>query len=168
MTRERLYLDTMQEVFSQTSKVLVTGQQGQNNLLYLPLDKMIDGRNAAPATGPVLPPVVAAPALPTWGRGSSTICASKTRVRGRAADGQQVFDRSDRRCRRRHRPVEQRLRSPADRARGHVALRPVVESDVKPGLHFKIPYVNQVRKFDARLLTLDAPTQRFLTLERKR
>ncbi len=124
VTRERLYLDTMQEVFSQTSKVLVTGQQGQNNLLYLPLDKMIDGRNAAPATGPVLPPVVAAPALPTWGRGSSTICGSKTRVRGRAADGQQVFDRSDRRCRRRHRPVEQRLRSPADRARGHVALRP--------------------------------------------
>ncbi|WP_132625234.1 FtsH protease activity modulator HflK, partial [Pseudomonas aeruginosa] len=51
VTRERLYLDTMQEVFSQTSKVLVTGQQGQNNLLYLPLDKMIDGRNAAPATG---------------------------------------------------------------------------------------------------------------------
>lgn len=43
----------------------------------------------------------------------------------------------------------------------------VVESDVKPGLHFKIPYVNQVRKFDARLLTLDAPTQRFLTLEKK-
>ena len=42
----------------------------------------------------------------------------------------------------------------------------VVESDVKPGLHFKIPYVNQVRKFDARLLTLDAPTQRFLTLEK--
>ncbi|MGA4815004.1 hypothetical protein ACPA9J_05110 [Pseudomonas aeruginosa] len=29
MTRERLYLDTMQEVFSQTSKVLVTGQQGR-------------------------------------------------------------------------------------------------------------------------------------------
>ncbi|AVK04515.1 MULTISPECIES: FtsH protease activity modulator HflK [Pseudomonas aeruginosa group] len=51
VTRERLYLDTMQEVFSQTSKVLVTGQQGQNNLLYLPLDKMIDGRNAAPAAG---------------------------------------------------------------------------------------------------------------------
>ncbi|MHC5349525.1 protease modulator HflC [Pseudomonas sp. A46] len=43
----------------------------------------------------------------------------------------------------------------------------IVESDVKPGLHFKIPYVNQVRKFDARLLTLDSPTQRFLTLEKK-
>src|SRR5690554_8084796 len=43
----------------------------------------------------------------------------------------------------------------------------VAKEDVPPGLHFKIPYVNQVRKFDGRLLTLDAPTQRFLTLEKK-
>ncbi|BCG27304.1 protease modulator HflC [Pseudomonas tohonis] len=43
----------------------------------------------------------------------------------------------------------------------------IVEADVKPGLHVKIPYVNQVRKFDARLLTLDSPTQRFLTQEKK-
>ena len=32
---------------SNTSKVLVTGEQGQNNLLYLPLDKMIDSRSGA-------------------------------------------------------------------------------------------------------------------------
>lgn len=43
----------------------------------------------------------------------------------------------------------------------------VANDDVKPGLHFKIPYVNQVRIFDGRLLTLDAPTQRFLTAEKK-
>ncbi|MDM7858251.1 protease modulator HflC [Thiopseudomonas acetoxidans] len=43
----------------------------------------------------------------------------------------------------------------------------VAQADVPPGLHVKIPYVNQVRKFDGRLLTLDAPTQRFLTLEKK-
>ncbi|WP_448683173.1 FtsH protease activity modulator HflK [Pseudomonas nicosulfuronedens] len=47
VTRQRLYLDTMQDVLSQTSKVLVTGQQGQNNLIYLPLDKMMDGRGSA-------------------------------------------------------------------------------------------------------------------------
>jgi len=47
ITRERLYIDTMQEVMSNTSKVLVTGDKGQNNLLYLPLDKMIDSRGAA-------------------------------------------------------------------------------------------------------------------------
>src|SRR5574344_612714 len=40
-------------------------------------------------------------------------------------------------------------------------------SDEAPGLHRKIPYVNQVRKFEGRLLTLDAPTQRFLTREKK-
>ncbi|MFV3331676.1 FtsH protease activity modulator HflK [Pseudomonas sp. NY15437] len=53
VTRQRLYLDTMQDVLSQTSKVLVTGQQGQNNLIYLPLDKMMDGRgSAAPSAAP--------------------------------------------------------------------------------------------------------------------
>ncbi|MGH8436965.1 MAG: FtsH protease activity modulator HflK [Pseudomonas sp.] len=47
VTRERLYLDTMQELMSNTSKVLVTGEKGQNNLLYLPLDKMLDSRSTA-------------------------------------------------------------------------------------------------------------------------
>ncbi|MDW3712686.1 MULTISPECIES: FtsH protease activity modulator HflK [unclassified Pseudomonas] len=47
VTRQRLYLDTMQEVFSNTSKVLLTGDKGQNNLLYLPLDKMIDNRGGS-------------------------------------------------------------------------------------------------------------------------
>jgi len=43
----------------------------------------------------------------------------------------------------------------------------IVEPDVKPGLHMKIPYVNSVRKFDARLMTLDTSTARYLTLEKK-
>jgi membrane protease subunit HflK len=46
VTRQRLYLDTMQEVYSNTSKVLVSGKDGQSNLLYLPLDKMIDSRRS--------------------------------------------------------------------------------------------------------------------------
>jgi membrane protease subunit HflK len=50
VTRERLYLDTMQEVFSNTSKVLVTGDKGQNNLLYLPLDKMIESSRSGSAS----------------------------------------------------------------------------------------------------------------------
>lgn len=49
ITRQRLYLDTMQEVYRNTSKVLVTGKDGQSNLLYLPLDKMIEGRGASGA-----------------------------------------------------------------------------------------------------------------------
>ena len=52
VTRERLYLETMQDVYSSTSKVLVSGKEGQNNLLYLPLDKMVDSsRNITPAAG---------------------------------------------------------------------------------------------------------------------
>lgn len=43
----------------------------------------------------------------------------------------------------------------------------IVESDLKPGLHMKVPYINSVRKFDGRLMTLDSSTSRFLTLEKK-
>mgnify|MGYP001230401263 CR=1 FL=1 len=43
----------------------------------------------------------------------------------------------------------------------------VVEADVEPGLHFKIPVVNSVTKFDARILTLDAAPQSYLTSEKK-
>ncbi|NBS97523.1 MAG: FtsH protease activity modulator HflK, partial [Betaproteobacteria bacterium] len=40
VTRDRLYLDTMQQVFQNTSKVYVDSRNA-NNLLYLPLDKLI-------------------------------------------------------------------------------------------------------------------------------
>ena len=43
----------------------------------------------------------------------------------------------------------------------------VVQADVAPGLHFKIPIVNDVKKFDARILTLDAAPQSYLTSEKK-
>ncbi len=43
----------------------------------------------------------------------------------------------------------------------------VVDADISPGLHFKLPFVNTVRKFDARVLTVTADAQRYLTLEQK-
>ncbi len=43
----------------------------------------------------------------------------------------------------------------------------VVNPDIKPGLHAKIPFVNNVRFFDGRLLTVDALPERYLTLEKK-
>ena len=43
VTRQRLYLDTIQEVMSNSSKVLVD-VEGGNNMLYLPLDKIIQQR----------------------------------------------------------------------------------------------------------------------------
>ena len=46
-------------------------------------------------------------------------------------------------------------------------LGKVVRSDLKPGLHFKVPFVQEVRKFDRRLLTLDDNPERYLTVEKK-
>ncbi|NQV69559.1 MAG: protease modulator HflC [Pseudohongiella sp.] len=43
----------------------------------------------------------------------------------------------------------------------------LVNNDIEPGLHVKIPWVNTVRIFDARIQTEDSTPQRFLTLEQK-
>jgi len=48
VTRERLYLDSMQGLLSNTSKILLSGGgekgSGQNSLIYLPLDKLMENR----------------------------------------------------------------------------------------------------------------------------
>ncbi|KAB8042470.1 FtsH protease activity modulator HflK [Janthinobacterium aquaticum] len=63
VTRDRMYLDTMQQVFTSASKVMVDAKTG-SNLLYLPLDKLIAQTaatdaaartSAAPAANTVLP-----------------------------------------------------------------------------------------------------------------
>ncbi len=43
----------------------------------------------------------------------------------------------------------------------------VVQTDIKPGLHVKIPFVQAVKKFDARIMTLDSRPERFLTLGKR-
>ena len=43
----------------------------------------------------------------------------------------------------------------------------VQRTDFGPGLHFKLPLVQNVRKFDRRILTLDSEPERFLTSEKK-
>jgi membrane protease subunit HflK len=50
VTRERMYLDMMQTIVGNSSKVLVDQKQGSSSLLYLPLDKLI--QQSAPAAGP--------------------------------------------------------------------------------------------------------------------
>ncbi|MEH6559481.1 MAG: protease modulator HflC [Oceanicoccus sp.] len=44
----------------------------------------------------------------------------------------------------------------------------LVESDVQPGLHIKMPLADDIRKFDSRVLTLDANPESFLTVQKKR
>jgi len=46
-------------------------------------------------------------------------------------------------------------------------LGEIVETDFEPGLHFKLPFVNNVRLFDTRVLSLSTPPERFLTSEKK-
>jgi membrane protease subunit HflK len=50
VTRERMYLETMQQVFSNVSKVLVDSKTN-SNLLYLPLDKLIQQTAATGSSG---------------------------------------------------------------------------------------------------------------------
>lgn len=65
VTRERMYTDAMQEVYSNVTKVVVDSKSG-SNLLYLPLDKLMQMTgptpSAVPATGAA--PATSAPATP--------------------------------------------------------------------------------------------------------
>jgi membrane protease subunit HflK len=66
VTRERLYLDMMQQVLQSTSKVVVD-QKGGNSLLYLPLDKLIQAtaaQSVAPQSTETAPRVTVTPDPP--------------------------------------------------------------------------------------------------------
>jgi len=54
VTRQRMYLETMQQVYSSTSKVLIDAK-GQGNLLYLPLDKLMQATAATAAVAAETP-----------------------------------------------------------------------------------------------------------------
>lgn len=46
-------------------------------------------------------------------------------------------------------------------------LGEIVRDDYKPGVHFKWPFINNVKKFDTRIQTMDSQPERFLTAEKK-
>ena len=84
VTRDRLYVDTMREVYSNVSKILVETRHG-NNLLYLPLDKLMQAAGAPAATqAPAAP-------LPSGTEGNA---APQADVRSR--DNQRSRDREGR------------------------------------------------------------------------
>jgi len=43
----------------------------------------------------------------------------------------------------------------------------IVEDDIKPGLHFKLPVINRIERFSSQILTMDADPEQFLTNEKK-
>jgi modulator of FtsH protease HflK len=84
VTRDRLYVDTMAQVYSNVSKVMIDSR-ANSNLLYLPLDKLIQQAAVAAPAG-------AAPAAPATGDAASANGAVDIRSR----DGQRGRDRDGR------------------------------------------------------------------------
>ena len=76
VTRDRMYLDSMQQIYSNVTKVLVDSKQG-SNLLYLPLDKVMQmagqdgGAVVAPSPAPVVPPATGLPSTDSRSRDAS-------------------------------------------------------------------------------------------------
>jgi membrane protease subunit HflK len=60
VTRERLYIEAMQQIMSNTTKVLID-QKGGGNLLYLPLDRLVQMGGSAQAPQPAARPAESAP-----------------------------------------------------------------------------------------------------------
>ncbi|MBS0436342.1 MAG: FtsH protease activity modulator HflK [Proteobacteria bacterium] len=88
VTRDRMYIETMQQVYSNVSKVLIDSRSN-SNLLYLPLDKLMQQAAGTPATAPA---PGSAPA--TGDSGGSA--ASGAALDPRSRDGQRGRDREGR------------------------------------------------------------------------
>lgn len=80
VTRDRMYIDAMQQVYSNVTKVMVDSRSN-SNLLYLPLDKLVQPGAAAAAASPVPSPMTEVPAAPP------------PAVDARSRDGQRTRDR---------------------------------------------------------------------------
>jgi membrane protease subunit HflK len=88
VTRDRMYLDTMQQIYGNVTKVLVDSKQG-SNLLYLPLDKVLQlSAQGTPAADVPVTPVPAAgiPALPSLPSSMSNDARSRDAARSRDRD----------------------------------------------------------------------------------
>jgi modulator of FtsH protease HflK len=82
VTRDRLYLETMQQVYSNVSKVMVDSRNG-SNLLYLPLDRLLQQAGA-----PAAAPLVTTPApSEVGGLGGSPDIRSRDNARSRDREG---------------------------------------------------------------------------------
>ena len=73
VTRQRLYLETIEQVYGESSKVLMDSGAGSGNLLYLPVDKLINDSRRTQSAAPVQssPPVTTPAASSTRSRDSA-------------------------------------------------------------------------------------------------
>ena len=85
VTRDRMYIDTMQQIYGNVTKVLVESRQG-GNLLYMPLDKILQQAGAASADA--APAAAVAPQAPASAPATGATFSSESRARdnGRSRD----------------------------------------------------------------------------------
>ena len=90
VTRERLYLDMMQTVVGNASKVLVDQKAGSNSLLYLPLDKLIQQSSPATSAPAAADPSAARQSTPPAAEPTVTLDPGRSReaLRGRERAGE--------------------------------------------------------------------------------
>ncbi len=97
VTRERMYIDTMQQIYSQTTKVMLDTRSG-NNMLYLPLDKIMQqvssGAQGGTGTGSAATPRLPQTALPPPASTGDTQPAPRANTGGGAAS--RTLDRNSR------------------------------------------------------------------------
>jgi membrane protease subunit HflK len=84
VTRDRLYIETMQQVYSNVSKVMVDSRSG-SNLLYLPLDRLMQAAGAPAA--PMSSPAAAVPAEPAAAPPAPSDPRSRENTRSRDREG---------------------------------------------------------------------------------
>jgi modulator of FtsH protease HflK len=86
VTRDRMYLDTMQQIYGNVTKVVVESRQG-SSLLYLPLDKILQMNGASGSSAETAPTVPAGttviPALPATNNSSDARTRDAARTRDR-------------------------------------------------------------------------------------
>lgn len=91
VTRDRMYLESLQQVYSNVTKVLVDSRQGAN-LLYLPLDKIMQGvSQQQPAAG-----LADAAGTPSTSSGAPTVAPSTLSNDARARDTNRLRERESR------------------------------------------------------------------------
>ncbi len=84
VTRERMYVDAMQQIYGNVTKVMVDSKQG-NNLLYLPLDKLMQ-MSAAGASVPAGAPSAATSAPPAAPSAAPSSARTRDAERNRTRD----------------------------------------------------------------------------------
>ena len=165
VTRERMYIETLEEVLRTSTKVLVD-TEGGNNLLYLPLDQLV----AAPFD---------ALRLPSRRSRRALLRRRPAARRSLARAGYGAVTENLRMNPRMNlllivavlAAIVIRMSVFTVDAREHAVkfrIGRIVQADYEPGLHFKIPFFENVARYPNRVLIYDEDSrERFLTGEKK-